>query len=114
MEVRRHCSVQESPRPDIAAFTTNEVCTMMSDPILSDMTPLQRSSRYLEDKAILVQIIPFGDYTPTSLDVYVDSDREGCKRSRKSTSRGAMMFRGTMLRGWSNSQAVIAISSGEV
>ena len=77
------------------------------------MTPLKRTSRYLEGKARVVHLISLGDYAPTLSNVYVDSDLAGWRRPRKSTSCGAMMFGGIMLRGWSATQATVALSSGE-
>ena len=48
-----------------------------------------------------------------TLDIYTDSDWAGCRRSRKSSSGGAIM-RGThCLKTWSKTQALIAKSSGE-
>ena len=61
----------------------------------------------------MVQRIPFADHTPTIIDVYVDSDWAGCRRSRKSTSGGVLLFGGVAVKGWSSNQRVIALSSGE-
>ena len=48
-----------------------------------------------------------------TLDVYTDSDWAGCRRSRKSTSGGAIMRGGHCIKAWSKTQALIAKSSGE-
>ena len=61
----------------------------------------------------LVQKIPFADHPPSIIEVYVDSDWAGCRRSRKSTSGGVILFGGAAVRGWSSNQSVIALSSGE-
>ena len=47
------------------------------------------------------------------IEVYVDSDWAGCRRSRKSTFGGVILFGGAAVRGWSSNQGVIALSSGE-
>ena len=44
---------------------------------------------------------------------WVDTEYAGCKETRKSTSGGVIMRGDHMLRGWSTTQAVIALSSGE-
>ena len=49
----------------------------------------------------------------TSLDVYTDSDWAGCRKTRKSTSGGAVMLGGHCLKTWSKTQAIIAKSSAE-
>ena len=47
------------------------------------------------------------------LDVFTDSDWAGCRRSRKSTSGGAIMKGGHCLKASSKTQAIVAKSSGE-
>ncbi len=63
--------------------------------------------------ARMVQRIPFEDYAPSVIEVYVDSDSAGCRRSRKSTSGGVILFDGAAVRGWSSNHGVIVLSSGE-
>ena len=50
---------------------------------------------------------------PAELEGITDSDRAGCKRTRKSTSGGFVRFGGHVIRAWSSTQSVIAPSSGE-
>ena len=45
--------------------------------------------------------------------VWVDTDYAGCKKTRKSTSGGVAMLGTHLIKGWSVTQAVIALSSGE-
>ena len=47
------------------------------------------------------------------LQVYVDSDWAGCRRTRKSTNGGCMLLNGACLKTWSTTQSVRAVSSGE-
>ena len=44
--------------------------------------------------------------------VYVDTDWAGCFKTRKPTSRGAII-RGHLLKHWSSTQQTVALSSGE-
>ena len=50
---------------------------------------------------------------PNKIRVWVDTDHAGCKVARKSTSGGIIMIGGHMIKGWSITQGVIALSSGE-
>lgn len=61
----------------------------------------------------MVQRIVFSDHPPTVIRAYVDSDWEGCRRTRKSTSGGVLYFGDSVVRGWVSTQAVHALSSGE-
>ena len=47
------------------------------------------------------------------LTVWTDSDHAGCRRTRKSTSGGIIIFGSHVIKSWSSTQAVIALSSGE-
>ena len=47
------------------------------------------------------------------MDVYVDTDYAGCRRTRKSTSGGVATIGSHLIKSWSTTQAVIALSSGE-
>ena len=44
---------------------------------------------------------------------YTDTDFAGCSRTRKSTSGGVIMFGQHLIKTWSSTQNVIALSSGE-
>ena len=50
---------------------------------------------------------------PQRLTVFTDSDWAGCRRTRRSTSGGALMNGTHLLRHWSRTQAGVALSSGE-
>ena len=51
--------------------------------------------------------------TKTTMVAWADSDWAGCKASRKSTTGGAIMIDGHLIKAFSSTQAVIALSSGE-
>jgi len=50
---------------------------------------------------------------PTTITIYVDSDFAGCAVTRKSTAGGAAMWGGRLIKTWSKTMAIIALSSGE-
>ena len=50
---------------------------------------------------------------PTKLEAYTDSDFAGCAKTRKSTSGGCILWGAHCLKGWSKTQSIIALSSGE-
>ena len=45
--------------------------------------------------------------------VYTDSDWAGCKSSRRSVSGGLLTLAGATIKGWSNRQSSVAMSSAE-
>ena len=106
------CNYLAADRLEIA-FTTKELCRAMSNPTEADARAVARLCRFLKGMPRVVQRIPFADYLPTIAETYVDSDWAGCRKTRKSTSGGVIYLGGVAVRGWSSSQAVIALSSGE-
>ena len=106
------CNYLAADRLEIA-FTTKELCRAMSSPTEADAKAITRLCRFLKGLPRMVQRIPFEDRPPSVIEVYVDSDWAGCRKSRKSTSGGIIYFGGVAVRGWSSNQAVIALSSGE-
>ena len=47
------------------------------------------------------------------MEVYSDSDWAGCSETRKSTSGGCILLQGVPIHGWSRTQSIVALSSGE-
>ena len=92
------CNYLAQDRFEIA-FTTKELCRAMSKPTQGDAKATARLCRFLKGLPRLVQRIPFADHPPSIIEVYVDSDLAGCRRSRKSTSGGAIMFGGSAVKG---------------
>ena len=45
--------------------------------------------------------------------MYTDADHAGCLRTRKSTSGGVVVWGQALLKAWSRTQTLIALSSGE-
>jgi len=106
------CNYLAADRLEIA-FTTKELCRAMANPTMADAKAVARLIRFLKGLPRMVQQIPFEDRPPAMIEVYVDSDWAGCRKSRKSTSGGIVYFGGVAVRGWSSNQSVIALSSGE-
>jgi len=106
------CNYLAADRLEIA-FTTKELCRAMANPTMADAKAVARLIRFLKGLPRMVQEIPFEDRPPAMIEVYVDSDWAGCRKSRKSTSGGIVYFGGVAVRGWSSNQSVIALSSGE-
>ena len=48
-----------------------------------------------------------------SLKIFTDSDHAGCLRTRKSTSGGVIVWGHAIIKTWSRTQSLIALSSGE-
>ena len=85
----------------------------MAQPTEADMVLLKHLCRYLRGRPRLVQKIPGTGTRAWELQVFVDSDWAGCRRTRKSTNGGCMLLNGVCMKSWSTTQAVVAISSGE-
>ena len=98
-------------RTDIA-FAVKELCRTMSRPSESDWQALKRLGRYLIDKVRVVTKYKYQE-TANILTLWVDTDYAGCTKTRKSTSGGVVLLGSHHLKGWSVTQSVVALSSGE-
>jgi hypothetical protein len=84
----------------------------MSKPEEGDFALLKRAARYLRAKPRAVIWYRWQEET-NLLDAYTDSDWVGCRRTRKSTTGGAVMRGKHVLKAYSKMQANIALTSGE-
>ena len=98
-------------RPDIA-FAVKELARAMSKPDEGDWCRLRRLARYLKGKPRLVKMFKWQEWPPT-LSIFTDADWAGDKKTRKSTSGGCIMIGKHVVKAWSKSQSLIALSSGE-
>ena len=98
-------------RPDIAE-TTKELARYMQDPKPSDMERLKRLGRYLKGRPRGVFIFR-EQVLPTSIDIYVDSDHAGCKRTRKTTGGFVAHHGEHVVKIGSQVHSTISLSSGE-
>eukprot|EP00973_Karenia_brevis_P092466 12412551-Karenia_brevis.AAC.1 len=98
-------------RPDIM-FAVKELMRKMASPTEEDEVALKRVARYLIGRPRLVTRYLW-EALPKCLKISVDSDFAGCHRTRKSTSGGIIQWGAQLLKAWSKTQAIIALSSGE-
>jgi hypothetical protein len=97
-------------RPDISQ-ATKELCRRMSAPRAGDLQALLRVARYLSGASRVVYEYPW-QCRPV-LRAYTDSDFAGCVATRRSTSGGAVLLGGHLLKHWASTQKKITLSSGE-
>ena len=98
-------------RTDIA-YAVKELSKGMSSPKQESMGKLKRFARYLKVRRRLV--MKFGYQQEVKGDtVWTDTDFAGCVKSRKSTSAGVIKLGAHLVKSWSSSHSVIALSSGE-
>ena len=98
-------------RSDIQ-FATKSISRYMSDPREHDWTAVKRLGRYLKGAPRMIQHFEFQE-APKTVTTFTDSDWAGDKVTRKSTSGGVIMLGKHVIKTWSSSQQVIAMSSGE-
>ena len=98
-------------RPDIQ-FAVKEVARRMARPRWSDWALLKRLARYLVSAPRCVTHFAW-QHPQSTVDVFVDADWAGCKKTSRSTSGGAVMVGWHTIKTWSSTQATIALSSGE-
>ena len=93
-------------------FAVKELSRGMSSPTVMDRNQLKTFGRYLLDRPRVITFFRYQDEV-TIIDGWADSDYAGCRRTRKSTSGGVIMLGGHLIKSWSSTQAIIALSSGE-
>ena len=98
-------------RSDIQ-YAAKELCRFMSAPTELDWQRLIRMGRYLKGHPEVINMFKY-QRTISDVQVWTDSDHAGCHRTRKSTSGGVIMLGQHMIKSWSSTQSVIALSSGE-
>ena len=97
-------------RADIA-YAVKEACRDMANPKANSWEKIKRVVRYLKGEPRVVYEYNWQNHEDIS--VYVDTDWAGCFKTRKSTSGGAIMRGGHLLKHWSSTQQTVALSSGE-
>merc|ERR1711911_187427 len=98
-------------RTDIQ-FAVKELSRSMSAPTEGDWMSLKRLGRYLVGKTRVKVQFRYQEEVK-KVQVWVDTDYAGCRKTRKSTSGGILTLGDHLIKGWSSTQAVIALSSGE-
>ena len=92
-------------------FAAKELCRHMVGPKLYNWNALRRLARYLGAHPRLVHFYPFQE--EQHIDAFVDTDFAGCLLTRRSTSGGCLRIGSHTIKGWSNTQKTVALSSGE-
>ena len=98
-------------RPDIC-YETRELRHCVSQPTRAAVGALKRRVRYLSGRPRLVW--KFGhQHDPQVLTTFVDTDFAGCHQTRRSTSGGAALRGGHLIKHWVHTQPTVALSSAE-
>ena len=98
-------------RPDIA-YAVKELARATSSPSKGDWLRLRSPRRYIKGRPRVQQV--YG-WQPTQqlITTCSDADWVGCRQMRKYTTGGCIMIGKHTTNGWSTSQALVALSSGE-
>ena len=84
----------------------------MASPTRGSWKGLLKLGKYLKNHCRSGYSYQYQD-SPKELTVWTDTDYAGCKRTRKSTSGGVVMLGSHLIKSWSSTQSVVALSSGE-
>lgn len=105
------CVYLSLDRPD-ASFSVKECSRRMSQPTVGDWYRRKRLGRYLAGRPRLQQVY---EWQPKQsiMTAFTDADWAGCRATRKSTTGGCIIVGGHMLKGWSKTQFLVALSSAE-
>jgi hypothetical protein len=106
---RMNFAAQDCPN---VQFPVKELCRSMSKPTARMATRLKRQARHWLSWTETLIKFPWHD-GGGGLVVYVDADWAGCRRTRKSTSGGMIMWNGHCLKSWSSTQPIQALSVAE-
>ena len=98
-------------RPDIS-YSVKELARAMSSPSNGDWLRLKRLGRYLKGRPRLQQVFEW-QLAQRTISIYIDADWAGCKQIRKSTTGGCIMMGKHIVKSWSKTQSLVALSSGE-
>jgi hypothetical protein len=110
LAARLNYLAQDAPEVQVAA---KEVCRDMAKPNQDSWRKLKILARFILERESVVWSFEWQDEVDLVLRVFSDSDWAGCRRTRRSTSGGAIMLGGHCLKTWSSTQAPIALSSAE-
>ena len=103
-----------APDDPSVQFAAKEVCRSMSNPTDKDFGRVKKLVRFLTGVAEVVWEYEWQQECETGvMTIHVDSDWAGCGRTRRSTSGGVITCGRHVLRTWSSTQPVVALSSAE-
>ena len=96
----------------LISFATKEAARTMSAPRVCDEVKIKRILRYLIRNPVFTYVYNWQKEIKV-LEGYTDSDWAGCRRTRRSTSGGAIFHGSHLVHHWSRTQSIIALSSAE-
>ena len=100
---------QDSPE---LQFPAKELSKLMSRPRVGSWALLKRTVRFLVGRSAVVWRYPWQEEVGRVC-AFADSDWAGDRRSRKSTSGGAVLIGDHCIRTWSSTQSAIALSTAK-
>lgn len=104
------CYFLWSDRVDVQ-FACKDVCRRVASSTTADWAILKKMARCL--KAHPRMVVKFGyQLMPQYLAARVDMSYAGCRRARRSTSGGMILFGDHLIKNWAMSQTAVASSSG--
>ena len=93
-------------------YATKELSRRMAKPRIKDVHKAKRLARYLKGRERMISKLEY-QKCDWQINAWVDTDYAGCAETRKSTSGGLLRLGKHTMKAWSNTQSVIALSSGE-
>lgn len=105
------CNYISPDRPDIS-YIVKEFARSMVNTRNGDWQRLKRLGRYIKGHPRLQQFFEW-QKGPVQLKIYSDADWAGCRETRRSTTGGCVMLGKHTIKGWSKTQSLVALSSGE-
>ena len=93
-------------------YSVKELCRCMSSPTEHAWTKLVRVAKYLKNNPRLVMKFAFQNATDV-IEAFSDANWAGCHQTRRSTSGGVLMRGSHLLKAWSKTQSLVALSSAE-
>ena len=94
-------------------FAVKGASKHMANPREYDWIYIKRIARYLVGKPRYIQMFKWQSDKIDMLTAFSDSDWAGDKESRKSTSGGVIKMGEHLIKTWSTTQQIVAMSSGE-
>jgi hypothetical protein len=110
LAARMNYLAQDAPELQFAA---KEVCRDMARPSANSWKKLKVLARFVLGRRSVCWQFKWQNEADCELGVFSDSDWAGCRRTRRSTSGGAVLVGSHCLKTWSSTQAPIALSSAE-
>ena len=93
-------------------FACKEVCRRMAKPVQQDWTAIKKICRYLRQAPRMAMRFEEQE-AQSEIVVSTDTDYAGCRKTRRSTNGGVIQIGSHMVKTWSTTQAIVALSSGE-